>query len=108
MTEIPLQYERHFDFILCHSVFTHLYPNEMRALLRECRRLVKENGLMLSTFIIAGRTGAWLDHTNTYFGNRDRIEYSEDYLHRILEEERIDATEAPPVIRGPHLVLRFR
>lgn len=108
MTEIPLPHEKYFDFVLCYSVFTHLFPNEMRALLCECRRLLKGHGLMLSTFNIAGRPGAWLSRTKTYFGNRDRMEYDEGYLHRILEDERIDGTEAPPIIRGPHLVLRFR
>jgi hypothetical protein len=83
----------------------------MIALLRECRRLLKEGGLISATFIISGRVGSGMNHTKTYFGNRDRIEYNEDFLRGILEAEQIRVTEAPPLVRDPrahtHFVLYF-
>lgn len=108
MTKIPLTLNTSFDFIWCYSVFTHVYPDEMVALLRECRRLLKPQGTFFASYYIAGREPAFLKKVKTYYGNRDRLEYGEDFLRKILEDQGAIILETVSIQKQPILVLRFQ
>src|SRR3990172_5172402 len=108
MTRIPLTLDAHFDFIWCYSVFTHVYPIEMTALIRECSRLLKPQSLLLASYYIAGREPAFLKSVKTLYGNRDRLEYGENYLHGILKEQRASILGTVSIQKQPILILRFQ
>jgi SAM-dependent methyltransferase len=54
MTAIPVQ-DGQFDFIVFFSVFTHTFPNETVALLRDARRLLRKSGLILADVFLSTR-----------------------------------------------------
>jgi SAM-dependent methyltransferase len=107
MTRIPLTLDAHFDFIWCYSVFTHVYPNEMTALMKECRRLLSAQGLFLASYYIAGREPAFLKNARTFFGNRDRMEYGENYLKDILRRNEANILGTVSIQKQPIFVMNF-
>lgn len=52
MTTIPIDGIQ-FDFIVFYSVFTHTFPEETKALLKEARRLLAEGGTILADVFLA-------------------------------------------------------
>ena len=108
MTKIPLTLDSLFDFVWCYSVFTHVYPDEMVALVRECSRLLKPHSLLLASYYIAGREPAFLKSVKTFYGNRDRLEYGENYLRGILKEQGASILGTVSIQRQPILILKFQ
>jgi SAM-dependent methyltransferase len=54
MTTIPIEGTQ-FDFIVFYSVFTHTFPEETKALLKEASRLLAEGGTIVAdVFLAAG------------------------------------------------------
>jgi SAM-dependent methyltransferase len=51
-TRIPID-GKQFDIIVLFSVFTHLYPQEIRAMLEDLRRLLDVNGLIIADVFVA-------------------------------------------------------
>jgi SAM-dependent methyltransferase len=107
MTKIPLMLDAHFDFIWCYSVFTHIYPSEMTALVKECKRLLSAQGLFLASYYIAGREPAFLKSVRTFFGNRDRMEYGENYLMGILRRNGASILGTVSIQKQPIFVMNF-
>jgi SAM-dependent methyltransferase len=56
MTHVPLEGVQ-FDFIYLGSVFTHMYPAEIRDLLRDLKRLLPGTGLILADVFVSSRPG---------------------------------------------------
>lgn len=108
MIIIPMALDAYIDFIWCYSVFTHVYPHEMVSLMRECRRLLKPYGLFLASYYIAGREPAFLRSVKTFYGNRDRLEYGEDYLRGILREHDANILGITSVQKQPIFILTFQ
>jgi SAM-dependent methyltransferase len=67
-----------FDFIVFFSIFTHTYPEETVALLREASRLLAANGLIFADVFTAPLV-------DLYHGDRALIELNQDYFLRLVE-----------------------
>jgi SAM-dependent methyltransferase len=61
MTRLPLDGPP-FDVVYFGSVFTHLYPREIAALLRETRRLLAPAGFVLADAFVAPAGPRWSGH----------------------------------------------
>jgi SAM-dependent methyltransferase len=79
LTRLPIEGIQ-FDFIYFGSVFTHIYPDEIRDLLVEVARLLDPRGLIIGDlFVDPG--------IDRFRGDRGMVVINEDYLH-----ERLAAT----------------
>jgi SAM-dependent methyltransferase len=86
MTRLPIDGET-FDAVFLGSVFTHLYPAEVAALLKEVSRLLAADGFVLAdAFVTRARSG----HT----GHRGMVRLSEAGLWRTFADARLSAREA--------------
>jgi SAM-dependent methyltransferase len=72
MTTIPID-GIHFDFIYLGSVFTHMFPDEIQALLIELRRLLAPDGMIVGDLFLA-------DDVATFAGSRGMVEINEAHL----------------------------
>jgi SAM-dependent methyltransferase len=108
MKKIPLSLGANFDFIWCYSVFTHIFPDEMVCLLQECKRLIRPQGLLLASYYIAGREPAFLKRVKSFYGNRDRMEYGDDFLREIISEQGLFVLDTISIQKQPIFVLRLR
>ena len=52
MTQLPVEQDR-FDYVFFGSVFTHLYPHEIGAMLREVHRLLETGGRVIADAFVA-------------------------------------------------------
>lgn len=52
MTQVPVEQDR-FDYVYFGSVFTHLYPHEIGAMLREVHRLLEAGGRVIADAFLA-------------------------------------------------------
>ena len=86
MTRLPITGES-FDAVFLGSVFTHLYPVEAAALLKEVARLLAEDGFVLADAFV---TGAPAGHA----GHRGMVRLSEAELWRAFAEAGLSAREA--------------
>jgi len=85
MTSLPIQNVQ-FDMIVYFSVFTHTYPHETAALLKESRRLLAPNGLIFADLFKSPMVEG-------HVGNRGALELGEEAVERIFSESRLQATE---------------
>jgi ubiquinone/menaquinone biosynthesis C-methylase UbiE len=108
MRKIPISLDAHFDIIWCYSVFTHIFPDEMIGLLKECRRLMRSQGLLLASYYIAGREPAFLKRVESFYGNRDRMEYGEDFLREIIGNQGFFVLDTISIQKQPIFVLKLR
>ncbi len=83
MTKLPPLIQR-FDFIVFYSVFTHTYPLETAALLREASRLLAPGGIVFADLFAAPLI-------EEYSGDRSAVEINPDYLMRLLEGSGLKA-----------------
>jgi SAM-dependent methyltransferase len=83
MTQLPPLTNR-FDFIVFYSVFTHTYPRETAALLREASQLLAEDGLIFADVFTAPLV-------DEHSGDRSAVEINPDYLMRLLEGSGLHA-----------------
>lgn len=64
---------RQFDIIFLASVFTHMYPPEIKAMLIDLKRALAPGGLIMADFFTS-------PHAAPVAGSRSKVEIREDYL----------------------------
>jgi SAM-dependent methyltransferase len=72
MTRIPLEGVR-FDFIYLGSVFTHMYPAEIQAMLTDLKPLLDDNGLILADVFVSSRPGQFTGNRGMVTLNKARL-----------------------------------
>ncbi len=77
MTSVPIDGAQ-FDFIYLGSVFTHMFPDEIQALLIELRRLLAPGGAIVGDLFLA-------DDVATFSGSRGMVEINEAHLDAKLK-----------------------
>lgn len=84
MTRLPI--EGLFDVVFVGSVFTHLYPDEVEALLGEIARLLDADGfVMADAFVSEAAAG--------HAGRRGMVRISEAQLRRLIAQAGLSARE---------------
>jgi SAM-dependent methyltransferase len=83
MTSVPITGVA-FDVIFLSSVFTHMYPEEIRELLRDLRRLLAPGGAILADAFVSGQVQG-------HAGSRGLVEINEAYLQEIFASVGLDA-----------------
>jgi ubiquinone/menaquinone biosynthesis C-methylase UbiE len=100
MTRIPIQGQQ-FDVIVLFSVFTHLYPAEIGAMLADLERLLAPGGVLLADAFAS-------PEVELFAGNRSKVTVNEGLLRRTfaatgLRFERFEhplvAGSGPPPFR---------
>ena len=81
MTEVAIPGAR-FDRIALFSVFTHLYPGEIRDLLRSLRALLAPDGSVLADAFVAPDTPGAPPHA----GHRAKVDIAEAALLKAFDE----------------------
>jgi SAM-dependent methyltransferase len=76
MTTIPLTGVQ-FDFIYLGSVFTHMYPEEIQAMLIDFTRLLAPGGAVIADAFVS-------QIPTTHSGSRNLVEINEEHLYAIL------------------------
>lgn len=105
MTGVPVTSET-FDFIFFGSVFTHMYPPEVTAMLRDVARLLETRGSIIADAFFSPGIG-------TSRGNRGMVVIDEDLLLRCFRDagyvhEVIDDKAWEPGVRRAVFQLRRR
>ena len=77
ITSVPIDGAQ-FDFIFLGSVFTHMFPDEIQALLMELRRLLAPGGMIVGDLFLA-------DDVATFAGGRGMVEINEAHLDARLK-----------------------
>lgn len=90
MTSVPL-HQVAFDMIYLGSVFTHMYPEEIRRMLREFHRLLTVGGTVLCDAFVSP---AVVDHA----GSRGMVVINDQRFQDLLREEGFSAC---PVFSKP-------
>jgi SAM-dependent methyltransferase len=76
MTRLPLEGVE-FDFVYLGSVFTHIYPQEIRALLADLMRLLAPRGALIGDAFIS-------ETVQTYRGGRDMVVIGAAHLRELF------------------------
>jgi len=82
MTRLPIEGEC-FDFVYFGSVFTHLYPQEVRDLLRDVRRLLAADGQIVGDVFVG-------TVPDGFAGNRGMVTFDRDHLVAMFRETGLD------------------
>lgn len=77
LTKLP-DINKKFDMIILFSVLTHIYPNEMIDLLKDCKRFLNPSGRIIADVILSSSY-------KEFSGTRDKIEINEDYFCNMLQ-----------------------
>ena len=89
------------DLIYAASLFTHLYPDDARAYVREMHRVLKGGGLAMVSFHDRPRAG------ERFSGTEHRADYETAYFAGLLTEAGFEMVEDIGDVCGQHtLVLR--
>ena len=72
-----------FDIIFLGSVFTHMYPDEIRAMLIDLRRSLASGGLIVADALVSPDVAV-------FAGNRSRVEINEAHLMQVFRETGLD------------------
>lgn len=78
MTRVPID-GRQFDLIYLASVFTHMYPLEIQAMLLDLKRLLAPSGLIMADVFVTPSVA-------TSAGSRSKVEINEDHLKGLFAE----------------------
>jgi SAM-dependent methyltransferase len=103
MTRVPIAGES-FDFIFFGSVFTHMYPAEVEAMLKDMQRLLADGGTVVADAFFAPGIG-------TSQGERGAVVIDEALLMKCFENagyvhEIIDVHEWAPGVQRANFQLR--
>ena len=86
-------FNRKFDYILAHSIFSHASEQQIRKCLSEARKVMTPTSLFIATFA-KGR--------ENYFGNEwvypGFVMYTEEHMHTLFQEQKLVST----VLRWSH------
>jgi ubiquinone/menaquinone biosynthesis C-methylase UbiE len=78
-TKLPIDGKRmRFDIIVFFSVFTHTFPDETVSLLKEARRLLDQNGMIVADVFCS-------TNVNEFKGHRALVELNRDYFLKLIE-----------------------
>ncbi len=72
MSRLPIE-QVHFDVVYLGSVFTHMYPEEIRAMLADLKRLLAPKGVITADLFVSTKPGR-------YEGTRSMVEINEAHL----------------------------
>ena len=86
-SEIPFTNKK-FDFITFFSVFTHLYPDEIRKFLRNCKNLIREHGFIIADIFE-------LKDIEKFTGTRGMMLYNLEYFSNLIKSEGFVLEEIP-------------
>ena len=103
MTSLPLE-GRCFDVIVLASVFTHMYPAEIQAMLNELSQLLAPRGFIVADVFVT-------PHTKIYVGSRSRVELNESHLFERIGQTGLSCERKGRVVLpggGKRLGLIFR
>ena len=78
-TNIPIT-EQKFDIILFSSVFTHLYPNQIKEFLKHCKSLIDEGGVIVGDILEK-------NNLKDYTGMISRVTYQRNFFNKLVESE---------------------
>ena len=78
MTSVPVD-GRQFDIIYLASVFTHMYPLEIKLMLLDLKRLLAPAGLVMADVFVSPQV-------DTFAGSRSKVEINEAYLKSLFAE----------------------
>jgi len=79
MTRLPIdEKDVKFDFVVFFSVFTHTFPDETQALLREAKRLLNDRGIIVADAFCS-------PDVKKFRGARALVELDRDYLFELIE-----------------------
>lgn len=93
---------RTFDMICLFSVFTHMYPNEIRELLIDAKKLLKEKGSIIASVSIN-------QFVSSYIGTRDKIEMNEKQFFDIARSAGFSKINRYPTREiGQHTVYEIQ
>lgn len=79
--------DRDVDMAFAASLFTHLFPEDARAYLREVYRVLKEDGKAIVSFHEEPRPG------ETFSGDEARADYEPNHFLQMVREEGFDILE---------------
>ncbi|MBI1915953.1 MAG: class I SAM-dependent methyltransferase [Planctomycetes bacterium] len=82
MTRLPIE-DADFDFVYFGSVFTHLYPGEIRDLLRDVKRLLGADGQVVGDVFVG-------DAPDGFAGNRGMVILDRGHLLGTFRETGLD------------------
>jgi len=98
-----------FDLVIAHSVFTHIVESAALHYLRECRRVLRSDGMFRSTWFLCDKREFPMmqDFQNAVYINAEdptnAVVYDRAWLVAALKEFGLVITRAvPPEIRGFH------
>lgn len=79
MTRLPIgEKDVRFDFIVFFSVFTHTFPDETEALLREAKRLLNDRGMIVADVFCS-------PDVKKFKGVRALVELNRGYLFELID-----------------------
>jgi len=78
-TDIPLN-DIEFDYITFFSVFTHLYPPQIKSILKQCKSILSLNGLIIADIFER-------DDINDSMGSTGRMFYNRKFFRELLKSE---------------------
>jgi ubiquinone/menaquinone biosynthesis C-methylase UbiE len=90
------QFQQKFDYLLAHSVFTHVFTNHIIRCLAEAREVLVPNGQFFATFFLAPRSVhlAPIDHqpggVQTHY-DRNPFHYSADEIRAMADLATLSA-----------------
>ena len=83
--KIPINNQK-FDFVLIHSVFTHMYPDEIQVCLKECIKIVEKTSIILADIFIT-------KESKDYFGDRGKMQYNEQFFINLVKKNNLKICE---------------
>lgn len=78
-SEIPIENTK-FDMMLFSSVFTHLYPDQIREYLKQCKTKLNDNGVIVADILEK-------NDINDFAGMVSKIIFNRQYFEEILKSE---------------------
>lgn len=84
-TTLPIQ-NIEFDFIYLGSVFTHMFPEDIRAMLKDLRRLLAPTGCIIVDAFVSPQIP-------DFVGSRQMVELNEPNLHQAFAERGLQFEE---------------
>lgn len=76
MSRVPIE-GRHFDIIFLGSVFTHMYPDEIQAMLIDLKRLLAPTGQLVADVFVAD--------VPAFTGSRSRVQMNQQLIEGVFD-----------------------
>ena len=92
MTSVPVGGQQ-FDVIFLASVFTHMYPAEIKLMLLDLKRLLAPGGLIVADVFVS-------PHIRTFAGSRSKVEINESHLKDLFDETGLTHEMQGCIVQG--------